>query len=197
MRIKIIENLILLCFALLALALIYMQTIRGESYYNQSVNNRIRVIPIEGPRGKISDRNGVLLADNHVAYHVAVIAQDINDSEALFDFLGRVLNKDPDFLRRTFKRKRRTSFEPVILAQDVDQRTILTVEENRFQYPGLVVEKSYERHYLFGRSNAHAVGYVGRIDPLEADMMGDYGYGPLSVVGKMGVEKTYDALLRG
>lgn len=197
MRIKIIENVILFFAALIALALIYMQIIKGEYYYNQSVNNRIRVVPVEGPRGRIFDRNGVVLADNRMAYHVAVIAQDIEDSSALFTFLGNVLNKDPEYLKKQFLRKRKTPFTPVILAQSVDKKTLFTIEENRFEYPGLVIEQSYDRYYPFGKSDAHAVGYVGRIDPNEADVLEDYGYNTLSVIGKMGVEKTYDPVLRG
>ncbi len=197
MRIKIIENIVLFSVALITFALIYMQTIKGGYYYNQSVNNRIRVIPIEGPRGKIIDRNGLILADNRVAYHVGVIAQDIDDSDHLFYFLGTVLKKDSGYLKRQFLRKKRTPFASVVLEEDIDQKKILTIEENRFQYPGLVVEKSYERYYPFGKSGAHAIGYVGKIDPNEAQMLGEYGYSSLSIVGKTGVEKTYDMLLRG
>jgi penicillin-binding protein 2 len=197
MRIKIIENIILFFIASIALALIYMQVIRGEHYYNQSVNNRIRVIPIEGPRGRVFDRNGTVLADNRLAYHVAVIAQDIDDPTSLYEFLGHVLNKEPDYLRKQYLRKRKTPFAPVILAEDIDKKTLLTVEENRFEYPGLVIEQSYDRYYPFAKSDAHAIGYVGKIDPSEAEVMEDYGYNTLSVVGKMGVEKTYDSVLRG
>lgn len=197
MRIKIVENIVLGALVLIALALIYMQVIKGGDYYEQSVNNRIRVIPVEGPRGKITDRQGVLLSENHLAHHVAVIAQDIQDADALFGFLARLLNKEVSFLKRQFQRKKRTPFEPVIIAQDVSKEIIMTVEENRFRYPGLVIQDSYERHYLYGGVNAHAIGYVGKIDPNEADVLGDYGYSPSSMVGKTGVERTYDAILRG
>jgi len=196
MRIKIVENIILFFVGTIILALIYMQTIKGEYYFNQSVNNRIRVIPLEGPRGRILDRMGLVLAENHLAYHVAVIAQDLDDSNSLFNFLGATLKKDPAFLRRQFLQKRRTPFASVVLASDVDQKTIFTVEENRFQYPGLVIETTYERRYPFARMDAHAVGYVGRIDASEAQVLEEYGYNMLSLVGKTGVEKTYDTILR-
>ncbi|MEI7997915.1 MAG: penicillin-binding protein 2 [Candidatus Omnitrophota bacterium] len=197
MRIKIVENLTLFFILLIVLALIYMQTIKGEYYYNQSVNNRIRVVPVEGPRGQIFDRNGLVLAENHVVYHVAVIAQDLDDTDSLFNFLSSVLKKDPSFLKKQFHRKRKTPFDPVILAQDVDPKIIFAVEESRFLYPGLIVEKAYKRNYPFADIDAHAVGYVGKIDVNEADVLGEYGYSPLSDVGKMGVERTYDSVLRG
>ncbi|MBI3602143.1 MAG: penicillin-binding protein 2 [Candidatus Omnitrophica bacterium] len=197
MRIKITENIIFFSFGLIVAALIYMQTIRGEHYYDQSVNNRIRVIPVEGPRGLILDRNGIVVADSHPAYHVAVITQDVQDSQSLFHFLGGVLKKDPRLLQKQFIRKRKTPFAAIVLGQDVDQKTVIAVEENRFLYPGLVVEKTYERHYPFAQADAHAIGYVGKIDLHEAEVLQDYGYNLLSITGKMGVEKTYDPLLRG
>jgi penicillin-binding protein 2 len=197
MRLKIIENIVFLLIAFILCALVYMQLIKGEHYFNQSVNNRIRVIPIEGPRGRIIDSKGLVLADNRLAYHVAVIPQDMNDQASLFEFLGQVLKKSPEQLKKIYIRKKRTPFSPVILSEGVDQKTILTIEESRFQYPGLVIEQSYSRTYPFGKSSSHAVGYIGKIDPNEAEVMQDYGYNVLSMVGKMGVEKTYDSILRG
>ncbi len=197
MRIKIIENIILFFIGTIVVALIYMQTIKGEYYYDLSVNNRIRVIPVEGPRGRIFDRRGLVLADNHLAYNVAVVAQDLQDTDSLFNFLGRVLKKDPISLKKQFLHKRKTPFDPVVLARDIDLRTIFAIEENRFQYPGLVIEKTYERNYPFAQTDAHAVGYVGKINADEAEVLEDYGYNLQSVVGKMGVERTYDSILRG
>ena len=196
MRFKIIENIIFSTLVLICFALVYMQVIKGKNYFNLSLHNRIRVIPIEGPRGRILDRNGLVLADNRLAYHVGVISQDIDDLDSLFNFLGGVLNKKPSFFKNQFLGKFKTSFTPVILAKDVDQKIIMTIEESRFQYPGLVVEKTYQRYYPFAQTNAHAVGYVGKMDPQEAEVLQEYGYSPLSDVGKTGVEKTYDSVLR-
>ncbi len=196
MRLKIIENFILFFLALICLALVYMQVIKGKNYYDLSVNNRIRAIPIDGARGKIFDRNGVVLADNRLSYQVAIVSQEINDLDSVFNFLSSVFKKPASYFRTQFTKKRRTSFAPVVLAQDVDQQTIMTIEENRFQYPGLVINKSYRRTYPAGATTAHAVGYVGRIDEQEADVMQEYGYNLESDVGKTGVEKTYDSVLR-
>jgi penicillin-binding protein 2 len=73
MRYKIIENLIIIFLVLISLALGYAQILKGEHYYFQSLNNRIRVIPIEGPRGKIADRNGLILAKNRMSYNLGVV----------------------------------------------------------------------------------------------------------------------------
>ncbi len=196
MRLKIVENVIFFFLGLICLALVYMQLIKGKNYYDLSFNNRIRVVPMEGPRGRILDRNGVILADNQIAYHVAVISQDIDDVDSLFNYLGGILKKEPSYFKKKFTATHKNPFTPVILARDIDQKTIMSIEEGRFHFPGLVIEKTYQRFYPFAQTNAHAVGYVGKIDPQEAAVLEDYGYNPSTEVGKTGVEKIYDSVLR-
>jgi penicillin-binding protein 2 len=197
MRLNVLRNGIFLFFGLIIMALFYMQIIRGEHYHAQSVNNRIRLVPSDAPRGRIFDRNGIVLADNRPSYNIAVIPQDVEDATSLFAFLGRVLDKDARSVQKTFTRRRLTPFDPVIVAEDVDRKALITVEENRFQYSGLVVQESFERFYPLQETTAHAVGYVGRIDPSQAEILQAYGYAPLTLVGKTGVEQFYETQLQG
>lgn len=197
MRLKTLGSFIFFFLGLIVLALVYMQLIRGEYYHEQSTDNRIRVVPTEAPRGRILDRNGEVLADNRPAFNVAVIPQDIEDKEALFKYLGGALNKDPNALLKTFNRRRVTPFDSVVIAQDIDRNTLIAIEENRFQFPGLEIERSFERFYPFGEAGAHAVGYVGKISAAEAEVLQGYGYTPLSIVGKSGVEKYYNSIIEG
>jgi penicillin-binding protein 2 len=197
MRLNIFRNVVFLFLVLICGALFYMQIIKGEHYYNQSVSNRIRIVPVDAPRGRILDRNGLVLADNRGSYHAAVIPQDIEDKEELFGFLGKVLKKEPKALEKIFNKRRITPFEPVVVAEDVDRNAVIAIEENRFQYPGLVIEENFERFYPFGAAGAHAVGYVGKIDPDQAAIFQEYGYTPLTLVGKTGVEKFYESAVEG
>ena len=197
MRLNILHNAIFFFLGLIIAALIYMQMIRGDFYRGQSLNNRIRAVASDAPRGTIVDRNGKLLADNRTSYNVAIVPQDIEDKEALFNFLGKVLNKDPQVIKKIYNRRHITPFEPVIVAEDVERSVLLTVEENRFQYSGLVIEKSFERLYPFHEAGAHVLGYVGKIDPDQVDAFGQYGYTPHSLVGKNGIEQFYEATLHG
>jgi len=161
------------------------------------MNNRIRVIPTDGRRGRILDCNGVVLADNRIAFHVGIIPQDVLDKNTLFAYLGVVLNKDSDFLERQFNRKIIAPFAPVIMAQDISRELAVKIEEEKFIYPGLIVQQGYERYYPFNDSGAHVLGYVGKIDEDELEDNQLYGYTPLSFVGKTGIEKRYDAYLQG
>ena len=81
MRLSNIQSIVFLFLVLIVAALFYMQVIRGGYYRDQSRNNRIRAVVVEGPRGRIMDRNGVVLADNRSAFHIGVVPQDIQDND--------------------------------------------------------------------------------------------------------------------
>jgi len=197
MRLNLIQSVIFFFLGLIVCGLFYMQVIHGGYYHRQSMNNRIRVVPIDGPRGRILDRNGIVLADNRLVFHVGVVPQDVEDKNALFEYLGQMLDKSPDLLGRQFQRKEVAPFAPVILAQDISRELAVKIEEEKFIYPGLIVQQGYERYYPFNDAGAHVLGYVGKIDEDEMEDNQQYGYTPLSFVGKTGVEKTYDAFLQG
>ncbi len=196
MRVKTIRLAIIVFFVLILAALIYMQIIRGDMYYGQSATNRIRVIPIDAKRGEIMDRQGEILAYNREAFHVAVIDQETYDRTALFKFLAKVLNKEPDSIEHLYSRRRTNPFAPVVVAEDISMEQVFKIEENKFLYPGLIILNGYQRVYPFGASVGHAVGYIGKI--TEEEIYADtYGYTPLSYIGKNGIEKSYDDILRG
>jgi len=106
MRIKIIRIIIIGLFLTIALNLVYVQVIRGRYFYHLSTNNRIRIVPLEGWRGKIKDRNGTVLADSRIAYNVMVAPQDIDDRQKLFRFLGEVIEIDQTILEKRYLSKK-------------------------------------------------------------------------------------------
>lgn len=197
MRLNVIQSFIFSLLGLIIGSLIYMQIIHGDYYRRQSMNNRIRVVPTDGPRGRILDRNGVILADNRITFQVGVVPQDVEDKKTLFVYLGKVLDRDPEYLERQFDLKRTAPFAPVILAQDISRELAVKIEEEKFIYPGLIVQQGFERYYPFNDAGAHVLGYVGKIDEEEIEDNQQYGYTPLGTVGKTGVEKKYDAYLQG
>lgn len=197
MRLKFIQSVIFFFFGLIVCGLFYMQIIHGGYYHRLSMNNRIRIVPSDAMRGRIFDRNGCLLADNRMAFHVGVVAQDMGDKKALFDYLGGVLNKNPAYLEKQFHRKNAAPFAPVILAEDVSRELAVKIEEEKFVYPGLVIQQGFERFYPFADVGAHVLGYVGKIDENQIEDEDSYGFTPLSLVGKTGIEKEYDAFLQG
>lgn len=200
MRIKILRIAIVTLFVIWGLHLFYIQIIRGFYYYNLSVNNRIRVVPLEGLRGRILDCNGLVLADNRLSFDVTVIPQDLKNSNELFAYLSQVLKVEKKNLFKAYGRKKVTPFAPVVVAEDVDKRTAMTLEENKFRFPGLYIQETFRRQYFYHEIGAQVLGYVGKIseERLE-DMAGleEYGYTPQSLIGYSGIEQFYDKYLRG
>jgi len=197
MRLKIIRIVIFCLLLLLILELFYVQVIRGSHFYELSMNNRIRVVPLEGWRGKITDRNGTVLADNKQSFQVTVTPQEIQDLDGLFGFLSKVLGESKDSLLKEYYRKKFTPFAPVVIVENIDEETAIKIEENKFRFPSLVVQESFKRYYPYHRAGAHVLGYVGKITQDRAEKLKDYGYSPPSSVGYSGVEEYYDSLLKG
>src|SRR3989338_9722857 len=102
MRIKILQIIMNVLLAVIVVDLVYSQVIRGPYYYRLSINNRIRVVPLEGKRGRILDRHGVVLADNRLTFNVVITPQEIKNTDELFEFLSRTLKIDKHILLRRF-----------------------------------------------------------------------------------------------
>lgn len=197
MRIKIIRVIIYGLFLTIALNLIYVQVIRGGYYYHLSANNRIRIVPLEGWRGKIKDRNGIVLADSRIAYNVMVAPQDIGDRQELFQFLSQVLDIDASIIERRYLRKKLAPFAPVKIAENISRNKAIVLEENKYRYPNLIVQEGFKRSYPLKKNSAHVLGHVGKVNRERRDRFKKYGYSPQSITGYTGVEEYYDAFLKG
>ncbi len=197
MRIKILRLIIFALFLLIAINLIYIQLIKGGYFYNLSKNNRIRVVSILGQRGRIFDRNGIILADNRRSFDVMVVPQEMKDEVELFDFLSRSLQIDKKKLLKNYKQKIFESFSPVVVAEDISREMAIVLEENKFRFPGLLVQESFRRFYPQREVSCHVVGYVGKMNPEKIEALRGYGYSPQSFIGYSGVEEFYDRYLRG
>lgn len=162
-----------------------------------STNNRIRIVPLEGWRGKIKDRNGTILADSRVAYNVMVAPQDIDDRQELFRFLGEVLGIDQAIIEKRYLSKKLAPFAPVIVAEDIPRNKAIILEESKYRYPNLIVQEGFKRSYPLKKNSAHILGHVGKINRARRERFKEYGYSPASVTGYAGVEEYYDAYLKG
>ena len=196
-RVKILQMTAWGLLALIALGLIETQLIKGSYFYQLSANNRIRVVPVEGKRGRILDRNGVVLVDNRVSFDVLVTPQELKQPDELFLFLSRILGQEPRVLRKRFQKGSLAPFAPVVIAQDISREQAFILEENKFRFPSLLIQESYRRDYLTRDVGAHVLGYVGKISRSKIERLKDYGYSAQSIVGYSGVEEYYDQYLKG
>ncbi len=89
-------------------------------------------------------------------------------------------------------------FNPVKLAVDISDQTTITIEEKKIDLPGIEVVVEPVRYYPYGEMAAHILGYLGKISESEKEtFVNELGYLPSDLIGKEGIEKTYESYLKG
>lgn len=174
-----------------------MQVIQADYYGTQSAKNRIRLIELPAPRGVITDRHGEVLAEDRPVYDLVLVPQEVEDRERLFDVVSRELKISVNELRKNYRRGYRAPFAPVLLVSNLSKEQAIGFEERAFRLPGLFVSIRPARLYHSGESTAHLIGYLGEIDLEGLRRLKPYGYKMRDLVGKSGVEQTFDLELRG
>ena len=183
-------------FFLLSARLFSLQVIRREHYLALSEENRIRIVPIEPPRGLIYDRNGVLLVDNYPSYTISVIPHELANIDATLERLSSVIDVDGSQIIER-KRTEGLNFGPIKIKRDVTFEMVSYIEENRLNLPGVICQVEPKRHYIFGRTASHVLGYTGEISEKELRRFRDRGYLCGWAIGKDGVERSYEEDLKG
>ena len=193
---------VLLCFGLLALRLVYLQVIRHEHFDEQAENNRTAIVPIVPNRGLITDRNGVVLATNYSAYTLEITPSRVTDLEATIEGLSEVLEISPRDKRR-FKRLREEfkSFESLPIRTKLTDEEVARFAAQRFRFPGVDIKARLFRSYPYGDLASHVVGYIGRINQREKERIEEEdesgNYRGTDYIGKLGVEQSYEKKLHG
>jgi len=177
---------------------VYLQFFEFNHFSTLSDNNRVRLSPIVPNRGLIYDRNGVVLAENRPLYQLEIIPEQVkNMQETLFE-LGRVVDLDESTLKRFAKQlKRSHKFESVPLRTKLSDEEVAKLAVNRHRFPGVEVNARLGRYYPMGKSMAHVVGYVGRIDEAELKRVDQTNYKGSTHIGKTGLERYYESQLHG
>ena len=197
MRDKIPANVISALFMLLVLALFYNQIIRFPYYSRLSKNNSIRIVPIEGPRGNIFDRNGKPLVTSRLSFDVAIIYQELSDLAKLKNLLTEILGMSDEEIDRALNKALARPYAPVTIASDVDKDKAIALEEASMDSSGIVIQTRSKRNYLYDEAGSHVYGYLGEITEDELEELKDYGYRPRDLIGRDGIEKYYESDLKG
>lgn len=199
MRLPILRKTLYFLFSILFIDLFWMQVIKGPEYARQSENNRIRLISEEATRGIIYDRNGMPLVKNELAFDVVVLPQEISskNKDALFLNLSKFLDVDSELLADTFNANFRTGFSSILLVSGVPRRTAFLIEQEMLQSSGIFIKTRAIRNYIYAEATAHILGYVGMMKEDEHPELKKYGYSIRGVIGRDGLEKSFDHILRG
>ena len=188
---------------LLGVRLYYLQIVQGDYWSGRAENQRVRLIPIPAPRGAILDRNGKILVDSRPTYNVVLSNEplkQIDDISARVPEYAHGLNLEPDFVaERLTLIKKQNEFEAMVLKESATMQDIAWVESHGLEYPELRIELQPQRFYPHGTMLAHVLGYVGEISPkqLESETYKARGMRAGDIIGKGGLEQSYDEYLRG
>ena len=196
-RFTILKILILSFFALIISRLIYLQIFQGEEYLLMAESNRIRKVEIQASRGKIYDRNGEILADETPSYKLLyMLSKDSAIDESLIRELSEILNISVEDIKKSIK-ERPSPFLPAVIAEDIPFSKVMEIEEVFGDNTAIYIEPSLKRHYPNDDTACHILGYCGEVDSQMLKKRKDDGLRLGDIVGRAGVEYTYDDYLRG
>lgn len=173
----------------------YLQIYQGDYYKALADGNRIRIVPSMAPRGTFYDRNGQLLVTNRPGFSVSLLPLTAPISDDVIARLSDLLKVPTDEIKQ--KIAGHSGFNPIRIKTDVTPDIVSIIEEQKSQYPGVVIEVTPIRDYILKQEGAHTFGYVSEINDAELEKMKDEGYKSGDIIGKFGLEKVYDKELRG
>jgi penicillin-binding protein 2 len=173
------------------------QVVQHEKYGLQSEKNRLRELPLPAPRGTILDRNGKVIADNVIGYSVSVLAMKEDSLRAVLQRLSGTISITPQQIEQSVRRFRRAPARPTVIIPDASFDVVSVLEEHRSQFPGLLIRSAPRRFYPDGPVVAPFVGYVGEVSEEELTQAAYADYKAGQQIGKQGLEKQYESLLRG
>ena len=181
------------------LRLFHLQLMNYEHFQTLSDKNRMQLQPIAPNRGLIYDRNGVLLADNKPIFSIAIIPEYIKDIDESIANIQAIIGISPEHIKRFKKRLQRSRrpYQSVILKSKLNEQEIARIEVRRHELKGIEVQAELARFYPLGEATAHSIGYVGRINEKELGKVDAQNYSGTNYIGKLGVERFYEAELHG
>lgn len=173
-----------------------LQVFQGGHYRRLSIQNRVKMIAIPSPRGRMLDRNGVVIAESRPGY--ALVLTGTGSWRPAVDRAARLLGLDSLALQSAVRQQRsQYPKDPVKLARDLSPEKVALIEENMAELPGLRLEYEALRHANFGPLGSHLLGYVSEIGRRELESRREQGYRFGDAIGKAGLERQYEVLLRG
>lgn len=191
--------LVLLAFFALLVRFWYLQVKKSDYYRDLALNNATRLIKAAAPRGAIYDRLGVKLATSRPGFDLYAVPEDVKDWGSTKEALKRLADLDAETIDEKLRiSKGRPPFQAVKLKEDLSWEETVKIEGFKFRLPGILLDVSPKRSYIFSEPTAHLLGYIGEISEREIEDQRNYGdYSPGDLIGRYGIEKSFEEDLRG
>ena len=193
-KIAIFQYLTVLVFVFLVSGFWQLQVQDPERYVEAAERNRIKSTPLLAARGKILDRDGRVIVDNHTSYSLLLNRDQIKWEH--LPAIGAALQLDYDDLKTAIRRNTRPQ---IIIKDQLSRDDIAWIEAHQDEsaYPEMQLIQSWRRQYPQNGFAAHVTGYVGEISENDLNLPQFSEYHQGDIVGKDGLEKQYDKTLRG
>ena len=184
--------------AILISRLWYLQIHKGAEYRRLSDSTRVRMLDVAATRGNIVDWQGRTIVTNKPSFNIVWVKEDSPDPDEVIKKLSRILNEEiAVLLKRVREAVDNPRHVPILLKQDIDWETLVYIENNHFELPGIRIEVLPRREYLYEDLASHLIGYLGEINQKELAKRKGENYQGGDLLGKRGLEKLYEAELRG
>jgi len=175
-----------------------LQVLGADNYKVLADQNRIRKVPVLAPRGKIFDREGRIIVDNYPSVSCFLLREQQKNLEADLPLISEGLHIPMDQIEATLKRfAYAPKYQPIPLKTDITPDEQAFIEAHKNELPELETLDEQRRLYPNDGFAAHLIGYVGEISENDLNQDRFAAYSPGDVVGKSGIEETYDSILRG
>ncbi|MDR2103662.1 MAG: penicillin-binding protein 2 [Treponema sp.] len=199
-RINFLRTIFILIFFVYSLRLFSMQVLSGELYRSRAQNIARRTTIISAQRGEIYDRNfNQPLVLNTDSFAVSITPAEVpkGSMPELFDRVASILGVSREQIERRIPVQYYYLYQPVEVAVNVSFNTIAVLAENVDTLPGVSWQSKPMRNYIESGSLSHIIGYMGDITRDELTMLYNQGYQQGDMIGKAGIERQYDEILRG
>ncbi len=193
---------VLAALGLLAARFYILQVVQHDHYNTLAENNRMSIVPVVPNRGVILDRSGLVLANNFSAYTLEITPNQIADLNATIDQLATLIDITPRD-RKRFNKLREEShrLDSLPIKNRLTEEEVARFAANRFRFPGVDINARLFRNYPQGLSASHVIGYIGRINDSDIEVLEAEGklsnYRGSDHLGKIGIEESYENELHG
>jgi penicillin-binding protein 2 len=173
-----------------------LQVRNNQVYDERAQHNSIKSIPIPSPRGRILDRDGRVIVDNHSSFTL-ILARESLKEEHLRPIAQGLDLEYTELSARVLRMRNQPKYVPIVVKDELSPADLAFVESHRDFFPELVLIQAQRRLYPQNGMLAHVIGYTGEVSEAELDEPEFAKYDPGDVVGKFGIEKEYNDWLTG
>jgi penicillin-binding protein 2 len=184
-------------FAALVTRLWFLQVLATEQFRDAANSNRVRLVPLVAPRGRILDRGGEFLVTNRPTKVLLVDRRKVKDEEALLEKLSKLLKVPFERLEENLNDPNYLPYQPVPVYEGAPDRAVFFIAEHQDEFPGVSYALDGRREYAHGGLAAHLLGYLGAINRSELKDPSFADHLPGEKVGRSGVEELYEHFLHG